>query len=69
MTFSQSLTAFGDHVLDKALKTVEAGACFPSNGQLCACVPNDVLCPTGRKQQRWIYSCFGLCAHSTIICC
>lgn len=69
MTFTQSLSAFGDHVLDKALKTVEAGACFPSHGQLCACTPNDVQCPTGDQLQRWNYSCFGVCNTPTVICC
>jgi hypothetical protein len=69
MTFRQSLAAFGDHVLDKALKPVEAGACFPSNGQLCKCVPNDVQCHTGLKLQRYNYSCLGKCNRPTVICC
>jgi hypothetical protein len=68
MTFRQSLMAFGDHVLDKALKTVEAGACYPSHGQRCACLVNDQQCPNTKLQQ-YNYSCYGQCGLPTVICC
>lgn len=59
MTFRESLTGFGDRVLDKTLGTVEAGACIPSNHQFCACVSGTGCAPTGL--QKVLYSCFGAC--------
>lgn len=69
MTFRESLTAFSDRVLDKALGTVEAGACVPSHLQFCACVSGAQCALQGRLL--WIgHSCFGMCNyyHSSICC-
>ena len=58
MTFRESMTAFGDHVLDKTLGTVEAGACVISHNQFCACV-SSTKC--GSHLQEVLFSCFGAC--------
>ncbi len=60
MTFRQSMTTFGDRVLDKALGTVEAGACVPEAGQLCACW---IAYPCSRLGYLEVveYACHGSC--------
>lgn len=60
MTFRQSLTTFGDRVLDRALGTVEAGACVPEAGQGCACW---IASPCSWSQRlQWVeYACHGSC--------
>lgn len=71
MTFRESLNAFADHVLDKAVGTVEAGACVPSAGQLCAClIFSSLPCWANQHKLNHIYfSCHGVCRVLNGTCC
>lgn len=67
MTFLQSLDslgAFGDRVLAKALGAVDAGACVPSHGQVCGCAHiSPGFCAPMPKTPNTVFkiSCFGAC--------
>jgi hypothetical protein len=70
MTFTQSLNAFADHVLNTALGTVDAGACHASWGQECACTDiTGHFCATQHRWTQWQYSCSGVCKMNLNACC
>lgn len=70
MTFRQSLGAFADNVLDKALGAVEAGACVPSNGQQCACLSIfQSFCNKQGHNDKFTWSCLGKCVDNGHTCC
>lgn len=71
MTFRQSLSAVADRVLDRALGTVEAGACNPSTGHECRCTSIiGTVCWEISRFTQTQFSCHGQCNHvNSGACC
>jgi hypothetical protein len=74
MTFRESLNVLGDRALTKLVGPVEAGACVPSAGHKCNCLPKtDDSCWSRNlphKNTKYIFSCLGQCnVPVTQSCC
>ncbi len=65
------ITGLGDRMLGALLRTAEAGACIPENGQSCGTVPcSGGYCGAdGRWYQKYCtakYNCYGNCLSTGI---